>query len=247
MAWRHEPQQMLNEPDVPPISRRGHDVSTMALTSEGTWNVSVVETLEAIEALRPDWERLLEEEPHSVVNAHIDRYCSVIQAYGDSMRPHVIVLQNGGEVRAIVVARLERHAPKITLGRRVSVGRPRRCLTVVHGGLLGCHDDPVRDAAVKALDGELRQGAADLAYLANVIGEGFLDAIRRQIPFHRRSLVPGRALHWRMTIPESLDAFYAQRSSKHRKHLRAYVCDIFLWRDVTSYDKVTYHNVADRR
>jgi len=189
---------------------------------ESSVDVEVFRSLDALETIRAVWEELLESQAYPIVNAHPDRYRSVIEAHGDEIEPYVIVLRRDS-VRAIVVSRLERRTLQVKVGWTVSVSPQLRCLTVVHGGLLGDGDPETYGAMLDAIDGQLRGEGLYAAYFNHVMDPVFFDVTRVRVSGLRRTLFPQQVPHWRMRVSESLDAFYAQRSAKHRKHLRAYV------------------------
>jgi len=75
-------------------------------------------------------------EAYPAINVDIDRYISVVQASGDTMQPHVILIKEDSQPTALVVARTEEIEIKIHFGYKTLLSPQLKRLAVVYGGII---------------------------------------------------------------------------------------------------------------
>ncbi len=188
------------------------------------WKITVAKTAEEIETIRPIWEQMQANEPYPVINADVDRYLSVIEASGDSVRPYITLVKQNGQPVAMAIGRVEKHPIKLKLGYKTLLSPKLRCLTVVYGGILG---QPTSDLCV-VLIGELmkalRRGGVDVVYFNHLRTDSYIYQLSRKLPgILRRGYFPSVETHWSMSVPEDIDQFYRARSKRHRGNLKRYI------------------------
>lgn len=187
------------------------------------WETTVLRTVDEVESIRPVWEMLQAEEPHRTVNTDIDRYLSVLRTLADDVTPLVLLLEESGQPRAMMVGRLEKHAIHLRLGYTTLLKPRLRCMTVVYGGVLGQPDTDVSAVLIRTLMDLMRRGLFDVAFFNHLRVES---DFYRQVSMVPRSFcrgpIPRIEPHWRMVMPKTIETFYAARSKKHRSHLRQY-------------------------
>jgi CelD/BcsL family acetyltransferase involved in cellulose biosynthesis len=194
-------------------------LSSDALAGAGGDSLAIART--------PEEARALLEATDGVVWAHPDAeleyYLTVVDALPGVVGPRVIRLDRGDQPPIVVVARLEEGQFDIKLGY-LTVARPRlRCLTVVHGGVAGV-ESPADAAWV--LDELRRALAADRADAIRFLGlnaESALYAAATAVqPRVSRDRFAVAQPHWRVAVPESMNAFLAARSGNTRQNLKRY-------------------------
>jgi CelD/BcsL family acetyltransferase involved in cellulose biosynthesis len=187
-------------------------------TAAPSERVTVARTVEEVEALRPAWERL--QAPN--LDADIDYFLAVVANRPEVLRPHVILIERP-EGDLIVVARLERTPLESRLGYRVVTRPVVRALIVSFEGVLGAGGEEDCRRAVEALRGPLLNGEADVVVLPGLRLDGPLATVARNAgSVLTRDHVIDPVNQWDVAIPDTMDAFLAQRSSKTRKNLRYY-------------------------
>jgi hypothetical protein len=180
-------------------------------------NVSVARTLEEVESLRPVWERL--EGEH--INSDMDFYMAHVRHAPQVVRPHVVLVEEGGEPAGLAVGRLENARSPTRLGYAMVFNPHVRSLTVVYGGLLAA--DSNVSTLVEAVRGSLARREADVVRIRMLrLGSPAYDVARADAPFLRREHFRKPVTHWRSTIPGSLEEFLAARSKERRRHVRRY-------------------------
>jgi CelD/BcsL family acetyltransferase involved in cellulose biosynthesis len=181
--------------------------------------ITTVRTVEELEAIREQWEAL----QGDLVTTDIDHYLTVLQARPNVVRPHVVLVEQRGEPRALAVARIE----EIRLSAKLAylqVYAPRlRALTVVYGGILGDDSDATLQTLLGELRGALARGEADVLRLRQVPVDSPLHRLARTSgPFLTRGHGSVPALHWRAEIPDSFDEYLRRRSRGIRRNIRRY-------------------------
>ena len=186
--------------------------------------MSVARSVEEIERIRPIWEQLQRDEPYPIINADIDRFLSVIKASNDNVQPYVVLVKKEDHPIAMVIGLLEKRSIKLRVGYK-AIFRPKlRCLTVVHGGILGQPTKDICSLLIGELMDKLREREVDMVYLSHVRTDSVFYQLARKMPgVLSRGYFPRIEPHWRMSIPPEIDTFYKTRSPKHRKHLKQYI------------------------
>ncbi len=180
-------------------------------------SITVARTLEDVERLRPVWERLQSEH----VNSDIDFFLAHAKHAPQVLRPHVVLLEEGGEPTGLAVARLENARTPTRLGYAMVFNPHVRSLTVVYGGLLGRDANATR--LVDAAWSSLAPREADVVRLRMLrVGSPVYDGARQDAPFLRREHFRKPVTHWRATVPGSFDEFLKALSKERRRHVRRY-------------------------
>jgi len=188
------------------------------VTSAGT-SVSVARSLEELESLLPAWERLRGYH----VTADPEHYRAVLGALPDGARPHVVLVEHGGEPVALALGRVEEVTLPARLGYREVLSPRLRALTLVYGGLLGDGGEVTARTILAELLAALRRGEADVLRLRMLATGSPLDVLARGEPgvlVRPRFVRP--SVHYQVAIPDSFDEFLAARTYKTRRNLRYY-------------------------
>lgn len=148
---------------------------------------------------------------------------TVLEALPGAIRPHVVRLERPGRPPILVVARLEEVELEAKIGY-LRVYRPRiRCLTVVHGGVGGAVVAGDSRRVLAALRGALARREADVLRFLGLRTDSPLYAAAASVsPWLCRDHAVSPQLHWRVTVPDSLDEFLAARSRNTRQNVRRY-------------------------
>lgn len=180
----------------------------------GGW---VLDTPDAVRAASGLWTDLGVEHPH----AQPDFLLEVCARRDEVISPYVVVLDRGGEPAGMAVGRLEDVRLSTRLGYR-EVYRPRvRSISLVAGGLVARDEERDEPALVGLLAGALRAGEADVAGIPGTpIGSAAFAAARNSPGGLARPLAPAPRARWRVALPDSPEAFLAERSARWRQQLR---------------------------
>ena len=192
--------------------------------SSDEWKIIVARNFEEVEAVREIWEQMQRNEPCPKPNADIDRYLSVVEARGDSIRPHVMLFEHNGSPTAMIVGWVGKHQLELKLGYKALLKPRLRCLSVVYGGVLGQPDSELCSLLIGELMKQLRGREFDIIQLSYLRTDTAFYQAARKIPgFLTRCYLPKIDEHWRMSVPETIDNFYASRSGRHRRNLQRYI------------------------
>jgi hypothetical protein len=190
----------------------------------GEWKITVARNFEEIEALRPIWELMQRKEPCPKPNADISRYLSVVGACDDSLQPHVIFFEHNGSPVAMIIGWVGKHQLELRLGYKTLLKPSLKCLSVVYGGILGQPDGELCSLLVDELMKQLRNRQFDIVQLSYLgTDTDFYQAARKIPGFFTRCYSPKIDEHWSMSVPETIEHFYASRSGRHRRNLQRYV------------------------
>ncbi|MHA6692433.1 GNAT family N-acetyltransferase [Devosia sp. A449] len=179
-------------------------------------DIVVARTVTAVESLRPLWASL------SVPNidADIDYFLTVVQAFPAPVAPYVIHIQADGHDMLVVARTEDLHLP-FKFGY-LTVGHIRqRALIVAFDGILGSRGRADEEHALFAIRAALARGDADLVVMRNLDIAGqrlaaakavshWLFRNHGKIPTHRRGI----------DVSDSFSAFLAKHSASTRKMLR---------------------------
>lgn len=157
------------------------------------------------------------------VTAHPDHFLTVLRERPEAVRPHVVLLERGGEPVALALGRIEDIRLPARIGYREVVSPRLRALTVVYGGFLGDPEGANADALLAELRSALLCREADLLRLR---------MLEPGSPLHSSATALGSVLtrgrlaepsvHMQADIPGSMDEFLAARSAKTRQNIRYY-------------------------
>ncbi|MBN2457229.1 MAG: GNAT family N-acetyltransferase [Sedimentisphaerales bacterium] len=201
--------------------QRINENSTKA--TESSWEVTVAKSIDAVEGIRPIWEKMHSGESYPIINSDIDRYLSVIEACGNNVRPYVMLLKENDQPVAMLIGRLEQNQIKSRLGYKTLLTPKLRCLTVVYGGIIGQPRPDAYVLLVYELMKILSRRESDVVYFNHLRTDSVVYQLAREMPgFWCRSRFPKIEPHWKMSVPDNIDLFYVRCSKSHRKHLRRY-------------------------
>jgi CelD/BcsL family acetyltransferase involved in cellulose biosynthesis len=190
-----------------------------AAAGRGAERVRVARTLEQVQVLRGMTEQIAW--PHQ--DPEPEYFRTVLEAMPHAIRPHVVHLERPGWRPILVVARLERIELEARIGY-LRLYRPTvRCLTVVHGGVAGAETVEDCGRVLDALRGALAAREADVVRFLGLRTDSPLYATATSVsPWLCRDRVASPQPHWRVAIPDSIDAFLAARSRNTRQNVKRY-------------------------
>ncbi len=181
--------------------------------------VRVARTLEEVEALRPDWERVTITNPE----ADIDVFRTVVESSPDVLRPHVVVLDRPGAAPALAVARLEQRTIDLKVGYR-TLAQPRlRVLSVVYAGIAGAADEEAYGILLEELYRAVRDGEAEMLCVAKLHADSRLCELARLFaPRLCRDYLPVVLPRTDVAVPGEFDEFLKSRSRNTRDNVKRY-------------------------
>lgn len=190
----------------------------------GCRTLEIIRTVEEIEHIRPVWQELQRREPVPAVNADIDRYLSVLAASSaKKVEPMILLLRENENPRTMIVGRLESYGIPLRIGYKTLLKPKLRAYVVIYGGILGQPDEDLSGYWIYTLRDLQKKGIMDVVLFNRLRTiSPFYQEISKKKPILLQNHFPEMESHWRMHIPSSIDDFYAERSKKHRKHLRQY-------------------------
>jgi hypothetical protein len=185
--------------------------------------IITAKSVEEIENIRPIWGEMQSNEPYPLINADIDRYLSVVKAIKGNVRPHVMLFTRGGRPEAMAIGRIEDRRLKIEFGYKTLLRPMLRCLTVVHGGLIGRFSKDLNLLLVRELINALRRHEADMVFLLHLRTDLQLYQIARSVPgFLCVNHCPVVGLHWQTHLPDTVEEFYSKMSKTRKRNLKRY-------------------------
>ena len=187
----------------------------------GAWEIAVVETLGDVENLRPLWVQLQAQGPFPNVNADIDRYTSIVASLGDASRPYVVLVSRGGVPEAMLVGRIEERRFRVAIGYKTLCQPALRCLSIIHGGVLGHPGEDVVRELLAHLKSVLARRKVDAVFLNHLETDFLMYRLARETfgPLRRDHFADVEP-HWVMSLPDSTEAFYKSLSKANRKSTR---------------------------
>jgi hypothetical protein len=121
----------------------------------------------------------------------------------------------------MVIGRIEKHKIGIKLGYKTLSCPWSRCLRIVYGGVLGKPDAQLSSLLVGELMKQLRQRQFDIVYFNYLRTDTpFYQAVQKMPGFFGKDHFPRIDEHWRMSVSDTIDQFYASHSHGHRHNLR---------------------------
>lgn len=187
-----------------------------AVAGEPGPRLRVVRAAEELESIRAAWEAL---QRHP--NADFEFYRLINASRENILRPHVIVLEEAGRTRAMMIGRIERATIECGVAY-LKLWRPRvRMLTVVYGGIVGELGPPAAECLAGALLDALARGEADVARIGGLDPESELCRLLRRTPGPLcRDHLAVPAPHWEITLPGGYEEYLARFKPKMRSELR---------------------------
>ena len=175
-----------------------------------------IRNLEELETVRAFWEKW-----QNHPNNDFEHFKLVCQLRKEVISPYVTTIECDGQVRALLVGRLEgtRFVPSIGYFKPVRI--PATILAVLYQGLLGEVDERHVEVLVRHLWSSLASGEADA-----VVFHGLPDdSLLRQglLAYGSKWLCekkPQRSVHWEMVLSEEGSFLQQKMVSKHRSSIR---------------------------
>ena len=180
--------------------------------------IEVAKDLDEVRALRDAWETMCVDP-----NADIDFYQVIVESRGEVFRPHVIVLKKDETVHSILVGRMERKEFDAPLGYKKLHLASARCLTLIHGGLLGEESGNCVIDLVESVMESLRNGEADVAWFYGLdVKSSFYRVASKVGNVLTRDYFPGQIQHWKLRLPPTYEELYRRLSSNTKHNLKRY-------------------------
>ena len=182
------------------------------------YNIIVARNKREIEAIRDSWEKL---QVHP--NADIDYYLMLNDALPEIVRPHITALYFDGEIKSLLIGRIENRQLDFKMGY-LSILKPKvRLLTIVYGGWLGDMSISNCRLLISAMLDVLRQGEADIVFFNHLDVQSDLFQAAVTLPnIISRDYFPIISLHWKASLSGSYENFCNARSKNTRHNLRRY-------------------------
>jgi hypothetical protein len=179
---------------------------------DSTVRITVARTWDEAEALRPWFERL---RPHNV-DSDVDFFLTVARISPLALRPHIVLVEMPDRSPLLAVARIEQQPSRLPI-------RCTRIMRIAFGGVIGAETLEDCRLIVDVLDRAIARREADVIVFPEIAVDGPLyQAVRSAGPWWRTDRMPRRDIHWRSSIPDSLDEFLARRSNSTRYAVRRY-------------------------
>ncbi|MHC5006188.1 MAG: GNAT family N-acetyltransferase [Planctomycetota bacterium] len=179
-------------------------------------------TIEELSDLEASWNALRRSHGSATPNADPHRFAATVEALGDGVEPHVTLLGEVDDPRAIIVAR--RSTRK--LGCRVGylpLPSPRlRCLDVVYGGLITDGSEPAKQAVCNHLRLTLEARDVDHVMVNHLPTDHELfGRLSRGFMFTPGGTDGNPRPHWQFNFAEGpFENTLARFSRKHRYNVR---------------------------
>ena len=180
-------------------------------------DVRVARSPAEVETLRSAWDALPVENPA----ADPDYLLTLVRAFPTPVRPHVVLLEDGGEPQALAVGRVG----EVQLGARLgykTIYRPRlEALTVAQGGIVGAEEERA-ESLLATLTRSLVDERLDVVRLRAPVGS----TVHRLATTRPGALVRGRGsellVRHRARLPETFAEYLEARSGKTRSNVKRY-------------------------
>lgn len=179
--------------------------------------VTVARSREAVEALRDVWSAMTITD----IDSDIDYFLAVADNAEQVVSPFVVRIRRVGAPDVLVAARLENLPVRLRLAYWTFARVTVRAIVVAFGGVLGARDRDDESLAVSRLQRLLDAGAADLILMRNVDPDGALyAAVAGAAGGMRLARAQPAERVWETILPDTLEAFLAERSAKSRSSFR---------------------------
>jgi hypothetical protein len=170
-----------------------------------------------VESLRAAWIRLAP--PY--VDADLDYFLALIRGRGDSAKPHVLLLGDLEEPRALAVGRLEQSPFACRFGYKTVYRPTLKTLRIAHGGIAGAEDDQTAEELVAELELALASGEADVLVVPAVLVGSPLERALHTVPAKlRRQHFVEPYDHHRLVLPATYEDLLASRDRRSRYNLK---------------------------
>ncbi len=194
-------------------------VNEMQANGQGDFcDVSVLRSVQAVEALRDFWCRHV-----SVPIVDIDFFLTEIQGRDDFLRPHVIVLNQKGHPVAMLIGRIVEGRIDLKFGYKTIYCPKVRYIKIIYGGILGDISSSRGIALVNELLETLARGEADYVYFDHLEVNSTIYELALKMPgLLGRDLFPATYIHRKLSLDCDLSEFYQRRSRNTRENAKRY-------------------------
>ncbi len=185
--------------------------------------LTVADSYEKLEAYREFWTA---NEWHPDTN--LDGYLAWCQAHPEVIRPHVVVLSEGGIPKAMMIGRIEGRRLKVNFGYR-TIYQPRlRTLSMLYGGALGDFSEDAWSIFVEHFLQVLKAGEAEAVFFNQIRMDSPLYRLAKsKPPLPCRDLATVPNPHRRLSLVpqyQSYDHFFAAQGDNFQHTTK------YLWR-----------------
>lgn len=209
------------------------------MLGDQSYKIRIIDSLAEIDTLRDKWQLL---QWH--LNSDIDYYKQYISSKNGTT-PYIIVVERGLNIVSIFVGRIADREVKISIGYKNIFKVKFRALTIIYGGILGNVTHEVVSIFITHLDELLKDKKVEVIYIDDVdIRSEFYKNINI---LKNDSLLNQKTpynLHWRMTLPKTMDDFYKSLSYKRRKNIRRSTRNLYE-KHKKNYEIKCYKSIKD--
>lgn len=177
----------------------------------------VARTAAEIEAVLPQWNRLLLQQSYPAVDSDPRRYLAVLRAFHREPYLAYAPTAEGGNL----LLGFHSCTPlRCRFGYQTIFKAPVRCLNLEYGGILG----QIRPGSffLDRIFQKLRDEVDLVVFNHLRLDSEILPALREVRSWRREAFLTTQP-HWRIAAPESMDAFFQSCTGNHRSNLRRLV------------------------
>ncbi len=178
----------------------------------------VLRTFEDIEDVRGFWEK---EQWHPY--ADIDYYLRFAGSAPGFIEPHVVLLTGHEQPLALMIGWIREAPLTWKVGYKTVYRAHVRSLEIAYGGILGDTTYSNCGVLVQEILNCLTRGEADIAFFKFIRSNSPLFKVATDLPdFLFRDHFPLINPHWKLSLNNSFDEFYQQRSKNTKSNIRKY-------------------------
>lgn len=178
--------------------------------------VDTITQLENLHLLEPYW-KTWQKHP----NSDFDHFRLVCQLRQDTATPHIFVIKNNNDIRAIIIGRLEQSCHELTIGYLKIAKIPGQILTVLYNGIIGELDSQASDALIQFLPLYLKSNNIDSVVFHQIQQlSPFVQQLFARYSFLFCEKKPQWSTHWAMSLSPELDFLEHKVGGKQRWKIR---------------------------
>ena len=178
--------------------------------------LQVIENISDLNSLKVNWDNLYSQNSYRSLDAHINRFQTVMDAFS-SRNPFVVVVKKSGSLKAILAGHLSFNNSKAWIGYwRFNLPK-LRTWNIIYGGIInGTNSDFITD--LPAILKKIRKKYKLDSVTMNHVPEPVYKCLKGNVHSITR-----KEVHWTMNMMENLDSFYKKFSSKHRGAIKSHI------------------------
>jgi hypothetical protein len=179
-------------------------------------------SIDQLPALEPLWTSLRDAHGAPTPNSEPHRFAATVAALGPGVEPHVTVLGDSSNPRAMIIGRCSTRSLGCRLGYLSLPGPTLRCLDVVYGGIITDGSEPAKQAVCNHLRRALEAHDVDHVMVNHLPRRHELfDRLAGGFSFIPSGLDGNPRPHWRFRFADGpFENTMARFSRKHRYNLR---------------------------